>query len=150
MELVRILKGVELFRGLNTAQLEQVIAISQKEQFSEGKTIVNQGDPGDKMYIISDGQVEVRVDDGKGGAHTAVYLGQGQIFGEMALLERAGRSASVVASRGGAEVHSIPGDAFESLWQNDTAIGYIMMRNMALDLSFKLRHQNVGSSADEG
>ncbi len=143
MDLVRILKGVELFRGLDNAQLERIISIGQEETYQAGEVIFRQGVPGDKMYIISKGQVEIRVGDGQGGAHTAVYLGEGQVFGEMALLERAGRSASVVASRGGAVVQSFPGDKFEALWQSDTAIGYIMMRNMALDLSFKLRHQNV-------
>jgi CRP-like cAMP-binding protein len=143
MDLVHILKGVELFRGLDKAQLERIISIGQEETYKEGQVIVRQGEPGDKMYIISKGQVEIRVDDSQGGTHTAVYLGQGQVFGEMALLERANRSASVVASRGGAVVHGFPGDKFEALWQSDTAIGYIMMRNMALDLSFKLRHRNV-------
>ena len=147
MDLVRILKGVELFRGLDNAQLQRIIGIGQEETYQQGQVIVSQGEPGDKMYIISKGQVEVRVDT-KGSAHTAVYLGEGQVFGEMALLERASRSATIVASRGGTVVQSFPGDKFEALWQSDTAIGYIMMRNMALDLSFKLRHQNVGSVTD--
>jgi len=149
MDLIRILKGVELFRGLDNAQLQRVVSISQEETYKEGQVIVRQGDPGDKMYIISSGQVEVQVNVGRGGRHTAVYLGEGQVFGEMALIERSGRSATVVASRGGAVLHSFPGDKFEELWRTDTAIGYIMMRNMALDLSFKLRHQNVGSTSDE-
>jgi CRP-like cAMP-binding protein len=65
----------------------------------------------------------------------------------MALLDQGVRSASVVAIEEETELYAISADAFVNLCQQDTAIGYIMMRNMALDLSFKLRHKNLDPSA---
>lgn len=146
MELVQILRGVDLCQGLNAAQLERLASISQRETYDADNVIINQGSSGDKMYIVADGQVEVRFEDAEGGDHTALYLGSGQIFGEMALLDQGQRSASILAVQSGTEVYAISSKDFLALCSTDTAIGYVMMRNMALDLSFKLRHKNLNPS----
>lgn len=141
MDLVSIMRRSELFRGLNEPQLRRLGEISTKEIFHRGDVIFEQGSVGERMYIISEGQVEVRVHVRTSGeGQTAVYLGHGQVFGEMALIDSGNRSASLVAVGDDTTVYSIPKDAFATLCMTDTAIGYIMMRNMALDLSFKLRH----------
>jgi CRP-like cAMP-binding protein len=147
MELVQILRGVGLFQGLTSDQLNRLASISQREMYEADALIFSQGTPGDKMYIVADGQVEIRFDDPDGNDHTALYLGSGQIFGEMALLDQGSRSASVLAVQSGTEVYVISSQDFLTLCSTDTAIGYIMMRNMALDLSFKLRHKNLNPSA---
>src|SRR5690348_13271396 len=147
MELVQVLAGVALCSGLSPTQLASLAAISSREVFNTDAVIFNQNDPGDKMYLITGGQVEIRLNDGSGGNFATIYLGQGQIFGEMALLDQGSRSATVVAIEENTELYAIRSDAFVTLCQQDTAIGYIMMRNMALDLSFKLRHQNLDPSA---
>jgi CRP-like cAMP-binding protein len=147
MELTQILKGIELFRGLDSDQFARIAEISHQENYATDDKIVEQGSTGDKMYVIADGQVEVRVDDGHGGYHSTVYLGRGQIFGEMALLDQGQRSATVVACEDGTVVYGISNHDFNTLCMADTAIGYIMMRNLAIDLSFKLRHQNLDPSS---
>jgi CRP-like cAMP-binding protein len=147
MELVQILRGVELFRGLNADQLAQLAKISQRETYNADDTIFSQGDPGDKMYILTSGQVEIRAGNNKGRSVTVIYLGQGQIFGEMALLDHGARSATVTAIEDGTTAYTVTSADFDHLCQTDTAIGYMMMRNMALDLSFKLRHKNLDPSA---
>jgi len=147
MELVNMLRGAELFHGLDTTQLGQLATISQSETYNTDDVIFNQGAAGDKVYIVAKGQVEIRFDNQKGHSQTGLYLGAGQVFGEMALLDQGGRSASVIAIEDGTTVYGISNQDFLNLCQTDTAIGYIMMRNMALDLSFKLRHQNLDPSA---
>lgn len=138
----RLLKQVNLFRGLSEQQLAQVARIAQPETFDLDTTVFEQGDLGNKMYIVRRGQVEIQVKDVVGRLHSVLILGEGQVFGEMALLDQGTRSASVVAIQPGTEAVSIDGADFTALCQVDTAIGYIMMRNIALDLSFKIRHQN--------
>jgi CRP-like cAMP-binding protein len=147
MELVNILRGVDLFHGLNIDQLQRLVSISQSEVHNTDAVIFSQGSAGDKMYIVTKGQVEIRFDDNKGGSQTGLYLGEGQIFGEMALLDQGARSASVIAIEDGTTVYGISSQDFMNLCKTDTAIGYVMMRNMALDLSFKLRHKNLDPSA---
>lgn len=143
MELVSIMRRSELFRGLNETQLNRLVTISTKEVFHRGDVIFEQGSVGERMYLIGDGQVEVRIHahaSASGEGQTAVYLGHGQVFGEMALIDSGRRSATLVAVGNDTTVYSIPKDDFTTLCMTDTGIGYIMMRNMALDLSFKLRH----------
>lgn len=147
MELVDILKRFELCRGLNEQQLERLASISHREQFNADQPIFDQGARGDKMYVITGGEVEIRIKHGRGIKPTSVYLGQGQIFGEMALLDQSDRSAAVIACQDNTTVYSISSQDFLSLCTSDTALGYIMMRNMAMDLSFKLRHRNLDPSS---
>lgn len=146
MELVNILRGVDLFHGLTTDQLQRLVSISHSEVHNTDDVIFSQGSPGDKMYVVTRGQVEIRFDDNKGGSQTELYLGEGQIFGEMALLDQGTRSASVIAIEDGTTVYGISSQDFMNLCKADTAIGYVMMRNMALDLSFKLRRKNLDPS----
>ncbi|MBZ0277105.1 MAG: cyclic nucleotide-binding domain-containing protein [Anaerolineae bacterium] len=147
MELLAILKTAELFQGLKTEQLSRIVGLANQETYNAEEYIFSQGETGDKLYIIGSGQVEIRVSGSQGDSFTALYLGQGQLFGEMALLDQGRRSASVVAVQDETVVYSISSDEFNGLCRVDTAIGYTIMRNMALDLSFKLRHRNFDPSA---
>ena len=145
-KLLQILQSVELFRDLSEEQLEQISKISTQKTYSKGDTICKQGDPGDAMYIISSGQVEISIRDNNGNTYSALYLGAGQLIGEMALVDDGTRSASVIGIEDQTIVYSIPNDKFTALCVADTAIGYIMMRNIAQDLSFKLRHRDFDPS----
>jgi CRP/FNR family transcriptional regulator, cyclic AMP receptor protein len=63
--------------------------------YTAGETIFAKGDPGDRMYVITSGTV--RIEDG--GRHIAT-LGQGELLGELALIDAAPRSADAVAETG--------------------------------------------------
>ncbi len=76
-------------------------------------------------------------------ATSVVRLGEGQIFGEMGLVDGGSRSATVRALMDGTTVFVLPQDAFYSLCDQNHTIGYTVMRNIACDLSFKLRHRNL-------
>lgn len=142
MDWVELLKSVGLFAGLDDSQLQNVVAISAPVEFKDGDIIFSQGDIGDRLYIIREGQVEVLVGEDLATAHTAVFLGQGQIFGEMALIDYGERSATIRCATDRAVIAAIKRENFEQLCQNDTGIGYVVMRNLASDLSFKLRLRN--------
>jgi CRP/FNR family transcriptional regulator, cyclic AMP receptor protein len=148
MAFIDLLRTVHLFSGLSPEQLGCLLAISAEEVYEDGDVIFQQGAPGDKLYIISKGQVEIRIrkktDEPE---RSQVFLGRGQVFGEMALLEEAARSATVRCSCENTVLLSIADEAFGRLCSSDTAIGYVIMRNMAMDLSFKLRHRNLDSGA---
>jgi len=146
MQLQQIMKLVELFRGLNDDQLQLIGDITQEESYDIGDIIFNQGDEGEKMYIVGEGQVEIKIRHRSGHTYAAVYLGEGQVFGEMALIDETTRSATVVSAHESTKVYSIPRDQFTSLCTTRTAIGYLMMRNIAQDLSFKIRHQDFDAT----
>jgi len=60
--------------------------------YPAGSTVFQKGDPGDAMYVILDGHVELRI-----GERIIEILGAGEIFGEMALIDGAPRIATTVA-----------------------------------------------------
>jgi CRP/FNR family cyclic AMP-dependent transcriptional regulator len=149
MSLIDLLKTVSLFNGLSDHQLQRLIDISAEEIFDDEDIIIEQGAEGDKLYFISEGQVEILVRRRPTEPNRSqVYLGRGQIFGEMALIDMGKRSATVRCSQDHTVLRVVDSEDFSDLCGSDTAIGYIIMRNMAIDLSFKLRHRNLDLGAD--
>ncbi|MEL6525840.1 MAG: cyclic nucleotide-binding domain-containing protein [Chloroflexota bacterium] len=151
MDIVNILKQVDIFRGFSDEQREKIVSIIHTETFSAGATICKQGDSADKLYIISSGQVEILTRDSQGEDTSVVYLGIGQTIGEMTLVDEGTRSATVVAVDDPTQLFSIENDALVQLCETNTGIGFYLMRNIAQDLSFKLRHnaQQPHSSTSE-
>jgi len=148
-EPLELLPQVELFQGLNSAQVAELVELIQYHQFSSGDVIFRQDSDGDQIYVIANGQVEIRIQDGNQTGYAAVYLGSGQVFGEMALIDQGPRSATVIAAEDGTQVYGFPIEAFNALCQRNTAIGYVLMRNLAQDLSFKLRHRHFDLSESQ-
>ncbi|PJF23245.1 MAG: hypothetical protein CUN56_01815, partial [Phototrophicales bacterium] len=105
--------------------------------------VFEQGSAGDALYIIADGQVGVKVNDTDGDSYVALYLGKGQVFGEMALIDQGTRSATIIAAEDHTEIYRISTQDFITLCTQRPDIGYILMRNIAQDLSFKLRHRSA-------
>lgn len=144
MGLVQILQNVDLFEGLSAGELEKVAHICAEKRFSKGQIIAKEGEQGNEFYIITEGFVDVMLGEKpRSTARVVVSLGSGQVIGEMSLLDQGPRSATLRAINDPTVVQVIPREAFEELCQQDTQIGYIVMRNLAADLSFKLRHRNL-------
>lgn len=144
------LRQSELFSDLPEEKLQEVLAIGHVEFYDAGETIISAGESSDDLYVVKEGMVEVLVTGGNipdvpGAPQLTplVQLGQGQLFGEMALVDQGERSATIRALEDGTELFVIPRDDFWALCSADHHIGYIVMRNIAFDLSFKLRHRNL-------
>jgi len=144
------LRHSEVFAGLPEAKIEQIVSIGHTATFSAGETIISAGEPSDDLYLVQQGMVEVLVAGG-GIVDTpglpemqpVVQLGQGQVFGEMALVDQGARSATIRAITEPTVLFVVPRAAFWALCEADHHIGFIVMRNIACDLSFKLRHRNL-------
>jgi CRP/FNR family transcriptional regulator len=143
MELVKLLRSNELFAGLNDAQVEALARIFNERTFSRDELVFSQGDIGDRLYLVREGFVAVVAETPAGADKALVNLGAGQTVGEIALIDQGTRSATVRAIGDGTILAWVDREAFERLCENDTAIGYRVMRNIAADLSFKLRHQTL-------
>src|SRR5262245_65829376 len=84
---------VPLFARLDAAAIADLVAILRARSVPSGTTIIRTGDRGDAMYLIASGRVEVESAVGK------VVLEEGEFFGEIALLSREPRSATVTSIR---------------------------------------------------
>ena len=84
----------------------------QKKVFNQGDVIIRQGEPGESFFQIESGQVTVVVRQGQEEKCIA-SLKEGDFFGEMAVLERYPRSATVIASKDRTIVSEIPGGEIE-------------------------------------
>lgn len=157
MSVSEFLRRSELFYGLTPEQIDQVVALGREISYNAEDVIIREGDPSDDVYIIVDGRVEVDVAQGMipdvpgpPQLSSLVRLGQGQVFGEMALVDQGARSATVRCVEDGTTLYVIPRQDFWSLCNSDYYIGFIVMRNVAADLSFKLRHRNLQTRLEGG
>jgi CRP-like cAMP-binding protein len=91
------LAALPLFAGMGSAELDRLASKVLVTRYSAGDIIVEQGTEGDRFFVIVEGCVEVVRADEHGGETVLAELGAGEFFGEMALLDRAPRSATVRA-----------------------------------------------------
>jgi uncharacterized integral membrane protein len=94
--LISIVLGVLLYLGALLTSFLRRHGISHVH-FAPGEAIFRQGDEGDFVYSIIDGQVEVIREEPDGEAKVINRLGPGEYFGEMALIRHAPRTATVRA-----------------------------------------------------
>jgi len=140
-ERIAQLGRVPLFSGLTPPALELVSRIATVEVHALGTKIFQMGDPGDRMYVILDGKVRISREVSGMGEEALAVLGQGSVFGEMALLDEAPRSAD-------ARVHepcrllAIPKDAFEDLLYLHKDLAYEVLWSIVRMLTQRLRATN--------
>ncbi len=91
------LESAELFRLLTPEELEPVRAAAQERHFASGQEIFREGDPGDGLYVVTSGLVEISGQLNKDQRQLLAQVGPGHIFGEMALIEQLPRSACATA-----------------------------------------------------
>jgi CRP/FNR family transcriptional regulator, cyclic AMP receptor protein len=86
------LKSIPLFEGVSDEELSQIAPFAQEISVEAGRELVREGDFSYEFMAIEEGQAEVT----RGGEHLA-DLGPGDFFGEMGLLEKTLRNATVTA-----------------------------------------------------
>jgi CRP/FNR family transcriptional regulator, cyclic AMP receptor protein len=106
---VLFLKGLELFTAIRSEDLAEIATVTEEVSLEDGETVFTSGDRGDALYMVVEGRVRIHVGDSK-----LAELGEREVFGEMALLDPAPRSASATAS-GGAVVLRIGQDDFANV-----------------------------------
>lgn len=89
-----IVIGVALYLAVTITDFLRRRGVS-RVQFAPGETVFRQGDPGDFVYTIVSGEVEVIREDPERGETVLGRLGPGEYFGEMALVSDAPRTATV-------------------------------------------------------
>jgi len=93
----RALRGCVLFRDFSDAELARLVPLLAERMVAAGAVIVREGEPASDLFVICSGEVEVTKRAAEGQEHRLTTLGAGATFGELTLVDRGPRSASVRA-----------------------------------------------------
>lgn len=93
------LESAELFRNLNAGELQVLRQVTRECSFAAGQEIFREGDPGDGVYLVKAGLVEISGTLSQQTRRVFSQIGPGGLFGEMAVIEHRPRSATAVAAQ---------------------------------------------------
>lgn len=148
LEKILILKNAGLFSGLHIHELRLIAEIVEETAAADGEILFNQGEPGDSMYVIIEGKVQILLPDGVPFKVFSAF----EAFGEMALLDDEPRSATA-KSAGDCKLLKIESDKFHALLNQYPEIAMGLLRMMSRRLRSELTapppspDQDSGSSA---
>jgi len=129
MERILFLQRVPLFADLPPGELKQVAAIAYEHVFSEDDEIAHQGEQGDEMYIIVDGEVLVLAEPENGHSEELARRGPGEYVGEMSIISHEPRMASLRAS-GDVRMLCIGQKEFEGIIRERPETSLAVMREL--------------------
>ena len=129
IERVLFLRHVPLFDGLAPADLGAIAEVAEERSFADGELLASEGELGDELLIVASGTVRVEA----GGSEIA-RRGRGEVLGEMSLITRGPRVASLVAD-GDVRAIYIGRREFESMIHDRPDIGIGVMRVLAQRLA---------------
>ena len=139
--ILEILAQLDLFGGLATTHLKRVVAIGSEEHHKKNAKIFDEGETGDKFYLILEGAVRIsRFVSGMGEEALAV-LRPGAYFGEMSLIDDADRSATALAHES-CRLFVLKRRDLEDLLFVDRDLAYEFLWKMVRTLSRRLRATN--------
>lgn len=144
----KLLKAVPIFQDLEEEELRHLLEIARRVQFPRGKVILKEGEPGEMIYIIEEGMVEISKslvmklgrDDYQDREKILTKLSAADhaIFGEVALFEQGCRTATIVALTD-CVLLEIARPNFLRLAEENPRMGYKITRNIAQMLCSRLR-----------
>lgn len=94
-----LIRDVPLLTRLAEADLRALAVHGKVRRFPAGAVIFQEGDPGDSLHVVVEGNVRIAVLAGSGGEATVAMLGPGEFVGDLALLDGRPRSATAIASQ---------------------------------------------------
>ena len=127
------LTSIAFFGGLDAEALEGLAASMRARRFKRGEVIFHIGDPGDALFVIVSGQVKISLPSDTGEEAILATLGPGDVFGELALLDGAPRSASATAM-GPTETVVLPRDRFRELIATEAGVRDALLAAVAGEL----------------
>jgi CRP/FNR family cyclic AMP-dependent transcriptional regulator len=137
--LAETLAGIPFFSGLDAASLGSVGRGMRSRRFRRGEVIFHQGDPGDALFIVMAGAIKIMLPSETGDEAILATLRPGDVFGELALLDGAPRSATAVALEA-TETLILPRDQFRELLATEPAIRDALLASIAGELRRLTNH----------
>ncbi len=139
-----VLRSATLFKDLNEIYLDLVLMICEEVKVPADGVIFRQGDPGDALYIMASGAVDIVLEPQKQDDQELLIasLEPYDTFGETILVEEGHRTASA-RCRVPSLLLRVPRERMVQLTNDYPEIGFRIMRSMAAELTQKLSTANV-------
>jgi len=135
---IHLLRSLPVFDGLGDGELGKMARLSTQKLYKAGEPVFNKGESGNAAYVVMRGQIDIYLDLK---AKPVASVGNGEVFGEQTFLDDAPRTAAAIAAQP-TILLVVHRPAFNSLIQTEPHLGMVIMRNLARELSRKLRHAN--------
>jgi len=142
MQKLEVLSRSPLFEMLSTPELEFVADLSRPRRYAAGEIVFEEGELGDSLYVIVEGEVEVLRKNDSGELKVLTGLAAPAFFGEMSLIDKEYRSASVRAKTEAVLLHLTAENL--ALFRKQYRDGFtFLVINIARVLSSRLREANT-------
>jgi serine/threonine protein phosphatase PrpC len=143
---IETIRNMPIFKYLTYKELVKIMSITQVVEVKNGEEIIKDGDKGEELFIILNGTVDVHKGDTQ-----IVTLKDGDHFGEMALIDKAPRSADVTASSDG-KLLMISRNYFFEIIRKESVLASKLLWSFLQVLSDRLRKSNQDAAAlkDDG
>ncbi len=136
-----LLKQAAIFKDLSDEELQHVAEICKEQQYKFGQTIFKEGEPGNRLYLISEGEVRISRDVPGSGEEALTVLKKGACFGEMSVFDRSERSTDAIANVDCVLI-TITRSDFEMLMDFNRDLAYKILWAVVRLLSERLRVTN--------
>ncbi len=146
MEKLAVLSGSPLFEMLSNQELEYVADLSRPRRFNAGQVVFEEGELGDSLFVIGSGEFEVVQKDASGESKVIAVLTAPQFFGEMSLIDKEYRSATVKARTDAELLHLTAENLTAFRKQHRDGFTFVVI-NIARVLSGRLRDANTRLAA---
>lgn len=132
------LRHIVLFKDLADSEIVRLFSRFKDVGFEDGDVVIREGEDTDPMYVIVEGEVRVEV-----GGKAVATLGRGAHVGEMSLLSRHPRSATVIATAS-TKMLMLQREDFNRLLREDTALAAKLLYTLAQILCVRLEKSSQG------
>jgi hypothetical protein len=136
----RALRRIKILAGMGDEQLERFAQFMEAEKVPQWSVIVRQGDHGDSMYFILEGELRVRINV-LGKETILTTLSVGEFFGDISLFDQGPRSADVVANTDSLVIKLSAG-GFDALAKEAPEIATPFLRALGRTLTARIRADN--------
>ena len=138
---LNLLKQAAVFQDLDDGELARVAEVCREQNFAAGQHIFKEGEPGNRLYIISEGEVRISRTIPGSGEEALTVLKSGSCFGEMSIFDRSERSTDAIANAS-CTLITIARPDFELLLDFNRDIAYKVLWSVVRMLSARLRVTN--------
>ena len=133
-----VLKQIPVFHELSDRQIREIENLCHKRRYKQGETVFKRLAPGEGMFIILSGTIEIFIEDKNGNKKTLAVLNNGEFFGELSLLDSDTRSATAMATKNSDLLAFLRPD-LQSFSKRNPQTGNKILFNLAKVMAARLR-----------